>query len=306
MERKKIIIISVIALVIIILGAFWLLGGKNILSNILNKYIGKESIKEKLIPLNSTEDEKKLVEGRTEAQIRNDFSERKSLCANAFENGNISEMIEKYGVPKERAEVYFECQAISKEDIAQCDVLGENSLEKKICRQNFLKSVRFAFPALRQGKCDSVMISACQETETKDCENVCNALVNDFNRNCSGISFAPEHSACLALEQNNINPCDLLKEEMDKQLCQFSFFLVTAAKANNASLLEGIKIKESYLLAKLYFEKEMPCQELAAYIGQASKGQCDSIFNENSLNRLLEVGRDLRGDYKNKMPEQNN
>jgi hypothetical protein len=150
------------------------------------------------------------------------------------------------------------------------------------------------------------MIAGCQEAEAKDCENVCNALVNDFDRNCSGISFAPEHSACLALEQNNVSVCDSLKEEMDKQLCQFSFFLATAAKANNLSLLEGIKIKESYLLAKLYFEKETPCQELAVYIGQISKGQCDSIFNENSLNRLLEIGRDLRGDYKSKPLEQNN
>lgn len=305
MEQKKLIIILTIILIVVIAGAgiFWFFGGKDRLTNLWNKYIVKKERVKELVPLNPTDEEKKIVENKTDEQIKNDFESRKGLCLEDFGNGKMEEAINKHGLSKERAESYFECAAISQEDISKCDVLGENSSEYKKCRQNFLISVKFAFPALRGQKCDSAMIDACKESGTGDCENVCSAIISDSNRDCSDISSAPQRAACWALEKGNISPCDSLKQEMDKQFCKFAYFLTLAAKSNNPELLSGIETKESYLLAKLYFDVKTPCQELASYMGET---QCPLFYNENYLNRLLEIGRDLRGDYINQPTQKNN
>jgi len=304
-KRKKIIISDVILVVIIaiIFGIFWFLGGKTILSNVWNKYVSPEKGPSKeLIPLNATDEEKKMVEGKTDEQIKNGVEEKKSLCLEDFKNGKIVEAIDKHALPKEQAGSYLECLAIAQEDVGKCDDLGAGSPEAQRCRQNFLQSVEFAFPALRQKQCTDKMISACEQTGMKNCKGVCQAIINDPNQDCSVLS-SPQKEACLALTKNDAGRCDSLKQDMDKQFCKFAYFLTAAARANNSDLLSGLELKESYFLAKLYFDTEDSCQELAFYMGEL---RCAQKYGENYLKHLLEVGRDLRGDYINQPPAQNN
>lgn len=300
--EKKTIIILIIILALVAVGAFWFLGGQNSITSLWNKYISqRKSAEQNLIPLSPTDDEKKIVENKTEEEIRNDFEGKKALCLEDFKNEQIQEAMFKYSLEKERAETYFECQAIAKENLGECEIFGNDSAEYKKCRQNFLLSVKFAFPAMKQKECNEAMVSACQEAGVNDCKAICQTIISQFNSDCSAISSISQRAACEALGKGNLEPCDLLSQEKEKQFCKFAYYLTSAARSNSAEILKNIATKESYFLAKLYFDKESTCKELAAYMGEL---QCGRIYTDNYLNRLIEIGRDLRGDYKSKPKNQ--
>lgn len=247
-RTKKIIIAVVIAAVVITI--FWL------------SSVVRETIK------TSRPGEEET--SQADLQRPEDLNQDRETCLSFFgglENMSTDEVIAKekdlIGMYVEKAASYNLCLAIKKNDKKYCDPLKVKPEKYQECLNNFVKYSEIIFPSLRANRCDPKLIDACKSTGEKNCESSCRGLVMKQLAECDNILNNPElKNACLSINKNDINLCNLSGNEDEGTTCQEIFYFFEAAKENNASLLENIKDIDFKAIAQLYFDPNYQCEKV--------------------------------------------
>jgi hypothetical protein len=187
----------------------------------------------------------------------------------------------------EKARDYYVCQAVKNNNSKFCDALKADGENYAFCQNEYLQVSGMKFPALKSNSCDQQIIDACKKSggsESSDCEIVCQGLFLGKIDECNKLKNGnPLKSACLAIDQKDVNICSALKNEDDQGICQEEYYFVRAARENNPSLLDNIKNIAEHSITMLYFDKNYSCGKILAGFGENA---CKNKYNYDYLQEM--------------------
>lgn len=187
---------------------------------------------------------------------------------------------------------YYVCLAVKNDDSKYCDALKADGEGYAFCQNEYLQVSGMKFPALKSNSCDQKVIDACKKTggTDADCQIICQGLylgnIDECNKLEDGNSLK---SACLAIDQKDINVCSALKNTDDQGICREEYYFVRAVKENNPSLLDNIENVDERTITNLYFDKNYKCERMLSGFGQNG---CDRKYNIDYLQTLRNSAKD--------------
>lgn len=241
-----------------------------------------------------TEEEIAKIKGKTEEQIREEFYKEKKECIDRFK---ITKPEELLSVDPIQARRYAICEAIKENNPQKCSLLKENPKLYKECLDISTLIVKIFFKVLKSKSCPENINNECKKIEhinPANCLAICRAIVFEDSSGCDEINYpSVEKAICFAISKKDLSFCKEIKngETDDIQNCEDMYHIVRAAKENNLSYLNQIKLPVNFVIGKLFFNPNLSCQELLTPFNEE---YCSQKFTLELLQRRLDILRELQ------------
>lgn len=260
MDKKIIkIIITVVLILTVAFGIFWVVKNKDIVSTTLQKVkinggvSEEDSFKSKLLA------QLKEKESQYE-KIADQIASVQNTCAKVDLEKVGKKQIDEVGKENFTQTVggYYTCEAVKNNNIDRCDFLKDVSDE-------LFKSCLYTAVNLEVAseKCSDQSMSQCTQSglSQSDCNNICSLYYKSDASVCSVIKDPALNKGCLAFAQKNVSLCNGIVDEFEKKSCVSQYYLYSAIRSNDVSLLNKMADDFKKSLGKVIFDENISCKE---------------------------------------------